>query len=271
MAEKRSIEDVATEAKRFKSVCCGVADEFLCPLTLELPIEPVTAEDGRTYEKAEIERMIALLDDEEDLRSPVTNEPIGTRLFPAVQVRNAIEQLVRSGAIAGAKADRWITRIEEEAVVTSTRKKAAVGDTDAMCDLGYWYTTGRNGLEKDFSMGYRWYKEAADNNSTRGMAEAASCLVDGLGTKKNVTEGMTLMGISAQGGSALGAYSLGTAYLTGDYGLSKNLKRAKFWLEKLVQGSCDISTPWVKEEDIKEAKENLKKIEDGEFGSEEEE
>jgi len=94
--------------------------------------------------------------------------------------------------------------------------------------------------------------------------------VDGLGTKKNVTEGMTLMGIAAQGGSALGAHYLGTAYLTADYGLAKNLRRARYWLGRLVSGSCNIGTKWVGEEDLKEAKDNLQKIEDGEFGGDEE-
>jgi len=46
--DERSMEDLSNEAKRFKQTCCGVADEFVCPLTLELPVEPVCAEDGRT-------------------------------------------------------------------------------------------------------------------------------------------------------------------------------------------------------------------------------
>eukprot|EP00562_Extubocellulus_spinifer_P026561 CAMPEP_0178642674 /NCGR_PEP_ID=MMETSP0698-20121128/17294_1 /TAXON_ID=265572 /ORGANISM="Extubocellulus spinifer, Strain CCMP396" /LENGTH=57 /DNA_ID=CAMNT_0020283433 /DNA_START=23 /DNA_END=193 /DNA_ORIENTATION=+ len=33
--------------KRHKSVIDTVAKEFICPISLELPVEPVTAEDGR--------------------------------------------------------------------------------------------------------------------------------------------------------------------------------------------------------------------------------
>mmetsp|Transcript_54076 Transcript_54076/g.161878 ORF Transcript_54076/g.161878 Transcript_54076/m.161878 type:complete len:266 (-) Transcript_54076:157-954(-) len=263
---------VITTASFPSYVCFGcVSSESVVSTVGPLPLrifEPIFPPSLEIDERAEIEQMIRLQGEDEELRSPVTNEPMGPRLFPAVQVRNAIEQLVRSGVIAGAKADRWKVRIEEEAVITSTKKRAAGGDTEAMCDLGYWYTTSRKGLEKDFSLGYRWYKEAADNNDVRGMAEAASCLVDGLGTKKNVTEGMTLMGIAAQGGSALGAHYLGTAFLTGDYGLSKNLKMSKYWLHRLVNGSCNVGTKWVGEEDLKEAKDNLQKIEDGDFDEE---
>jgi hypothetical protein len=32
-----------------------VADEYVCPITAELPIDPVTAEDGRCYERCAIE------------------------------------------------------------------------------------------------------------------------------------------------------------------------------------------------------------------------
>ena len=32
-----------------------VAEEYVCPITAELPVDPVTAEDGRCYERCAIE------------------------------------------------------------------------------------------------------------------------------------------------------------------------------------------------------------------------
>ena len=39
---------------------------------------------------------------------------MGKRLLSALQVRNTIKRMVQSGAISGAKADAWKTRMEEE-------------------------------------------------------------------------------------------------------------------------------------------------------------
>ena len=44
-----------TENKRCKTTTSNVVDELLCPITQQLPADPVTAEDGRLYERAAIE------------------------------------------------------------------------------------------------------------------------------------------------------------------------------------------------------------------------
>ena len=43
------------QASKFKKTVDDSASEFLCPITQELPIDPVTAEDGRVYERQAIE------------------------------------------------------------------------------------------------------------------------------------------------------------------------------------------------------------------------
>ena len=47
-----------TEIKRFKTSTSNVVDELLCPITQQLPADPVTADDGRLYERAAIEEWI---------------------------------------------------------------------------------------------------------------------------------------------------------------------------------------------------------------------
>ena len=49
---KRPAEDVQQECKRVKSVMNTIADEYLCPITHELPIKPVMAEDGKLNDKS---------------------------------------------------------------------------------------------------------------------------------------------------------------------------------------------------------------------------
>jgi hypothetical protein len=124
MPPKRAADTAATrEAKRYKSAIDEMAEEFCCPITQELPLDPVTAEDGRIYEKEAIESWMRQRPGQE-LKSPVTNEPMGRKLFPAVQAKNTIRSMVKSGAISGDKAEAWKKRIEEEEEVTETRRMA---------------------------------------------------------------------------------------------------------------------------------------------------
>ena len=60
MAErKRKAAEPATEqASKFKKTVDDSASEFLCPITQELPLDPVTAEDGRVYERGAIEEWL---------------------------------------------------------------------------------------------------------------------------------------------------------------------------------------------------------------------
>jgi len=78
----------------------------------ELPLDPVTAEDGHVYERAAIREWLA-----KNPHSPLTNQPLGPRLLPAVGVRNAIKALIDSGVVTGELADSWVERSEEKADV----------------------------------------------------------------------------------------------------------------------------------------------------------
>ena len=49
-----------------------------------------------------------------------------------VQARGTIEKQVRSGAIAGDKAERWTQRLTEEEMVKGIRAKAEGGDAYVM-------------------------------------------------------------------------------------------------------------------------------------------
>ena len=96
------------------------------------------------------------------VKSPVTNEPMSKRLFPAVQVRNTLKRLVESGAISGSKADAWKQAMAEEAEVVALRVKPEGGDAKAMRHLGFSYRTGKRGLKKDLAQAFTWLKRAAD-------------------------------------------------------------------------------------------------------------
>ena len=66
-----------------------VPDEFICPISFELMVDPVIAEDGYTYERHHYERWVA----GGKLKSPMTNIPfvhilaISNRALKATIVR----------------------------------------------------------------------------------------------------------------------------------------------------------------------------------------
>eukprot|EP00435_Cladocopium_sp_Y103_P065614 s107_g27.t1 len=63
-----------------------VAD-FLCPLTSNVMVDPVKAEDGHTYERKEIEKWL-----ETRPVSPQTRKPMGKELAPDTKLKKAIEK-----------------------------------------------------------------------------------------------------------------------------------------------------------------------------------
>jgi len=222
------------ENKRFRSAMDAIADDYVCPITAELPLDPVTAEDGHVYERAAIERWLQI----GRHTSPATNLPMGTRLLSAHQVRSTVEKLVRTGAITGDKADRWREHLEREAEVSEWRRRAHAGDASAMVLLGTWHLCGQMGLEKSHEKGFRYCKQAADLGSVCGQASAGLCLVGGKGTEANVTQGICLVSAAAAAGGAFAANWLGEWHVDGLYGLPRDLAQARYWFTKVLNGSC---------------------------------
>lgn len=228
------------EAKRLKTMLNKIADEYVCPITMELPLHPVMAQDGKIYERSAIEELIERQGNA--LRSPMTNEPMGPQLLPATQVRNTIEQLVTSGTIDGDKARHWEKRVKDEQHVASWKKKAENGDSNAMYQLGNIFTGGLRFQKQDDVKGFEWYMKAADHDDyPPGMARAGYALMLGIGTAENVAEGMMFVGTAAGRGSPTAAYLFGSWYAKGGHGLTQNTDRAMKWLRKAISGSGEFA------------------------------
>ena len=225
--------DVATaESKRFRSALDECADEFLCAITFELPIEPVTAEDGHIYEKAAIEEWL-----KRNAKSPKTNQPMGTRLFPAVGVKNTIEKMVRSGALSGDKATEWQRKLSDMDLVAATKQKAEGGDVDAMMNLRCWYRFGQHGIAKDDAASFRYAKQAADAGDLYGLAMTGSYYAHGFGVEKKESLGSSMVTEAAMAGNDFACYVLGKWSAGGLAGLPKDAKRAVKWYRKMME-SC---------------------------------
>ena len=78
------VKEAESKARRVSSVMDSLADNYLCPIAL-YPTDPVTAEDGKIYERAAIEKWRS-----QKATSPSTNKKIGKKLFPAPQAKSTI-------------------------------------------------------------------------------------------------------------------------------------------------------------------------------------
>ena len=251
---EESESELENENKRRKTAMDAIVKEYSCPLCLELPVEPVTAEDGRVYNRAEITKHIENAkngddDDEDDdddeyknLRSPITNEKIGPKLVPAVQVQNMIRALVESGTVDDASIDQW-------KLVDETRSKAMNGDAIAMFNLSDWYCDGSNGLIEDLEMSYSWAKKAADHGDDDAKALVGFMLYKGYGVKRDPTEAALILGMEAAMGSPYAALNLARMYheVDDDVGcFAKDNGKARYWLNKVLDFGEDevTSTEW---------------------------
>ena len=267
----------SNNVKKYRKTCHPVARELICPITHELPIEPVMAQDGRVYEKEAINTWIrknvlpskhrqvttttatasgAFVDDENNLvlvKSPITNEPMGTQLVDAIQTRNTIELLVESKIIEGDLAKHWTKRcldkkLVKEAFLLAQEKK----NKHAMYDLGRWYLHGAKGLPKSNSLALHWYYKAAQHGNVKAMAKAGFLMLEQLKTndgekKDNANDNdfeisrfhaLYLLEKGAGKGSDFACHQLGRAYLYGLHGLAKDRRRAVQYLFKVADGSC---------------------------------
>lgn len=210
----------------------SIEDDLVCPITLELPFDPVTAEDGRVYERAAIEEYFET--NKDNIKSPILNTPMGTKLFPAPQIKNHIEFLLEKDFITGDLATKWKTKAEGKKAVDALVKKAEAGDVEAMEEVGNNYYYAKNGFKKDHKASFQWYDTAHRAGSIPGTEWAGNLLLKNLDDDQNQAKGVLYLGMAAAQGSRYGAYHLGNAFSEGLGGLATDKAEAVYWLEKAL-------------------------------------
>ena len=207
----------------------------------------MTAEDGRFYERHAIEEWFSR-QPEAQVKSPVTNELMGKRLFPAVQVRNSLKRLVESGAISGSKADAWKKAVAEEAEVAALRVKAEGGDACAMYALGCAYQEGERGLKKDEAQAFTWLKRAADLKDVHALTNCGVAYLNGWGVERSPIRGLMMLSAAAALGSEHACAILGLVNAEGRDGLDKDPQEATRWYRKMETcESCNASEDYRKQ------------------------
>ena len=236
MAPKRraaTTPATAEQIKRYKAaqgVVDDAAEELICPITTELPVDPVMAEDGRVYERRAIEDWIARPG---ELKSPALNTPMGPRLLPATQVRNIIERMVRTGSISGPRAEAWSKKLAEEKEVKKMRARAGGGDAEAMHALANRYYYGFDGLGKDYEQAASWYQRGHDLDDASCTFGLGCCYNRGEGVQRNHGYAQYLCTIAACRGSEIACYSLALHLAWGAPWMCPNAREATRWFRAM--------------------------------------
>ena len=245
--------------KRYRQAIDEVAEEYVCPITAELPVDPVTAEDGRCYERCAIEEWF-VQQPQPQVKSPVTNEPMGKRLLPAVQVRNTLKRLVESGAISGSKAGAWKEAMAEEVKMAAVRAQAEGGDVDAMAVLGDSYLKGKHGLKKDLAQSFMWLKRAADLKDVYALMACGLAYLNGQGVERSDSRGLTMLAKAAGLGSEHACAMLGVSNAEGRHGFDKDPQEATRWYREMQTCDCRDSSEFSREKAAAWLRENAPNI-----------
>jgi len=225
-------------------VCAKLDEEHTCAISQEIPIDPVLASDGMTYERFFIEAHIERLEEaREKLTSPLTREAIDKKLKPNRNVRNLCELLIKGGYWVGEKAEAWLAKEEEHeknsARVKAMEANALSGDSNQAYQLGQAYALGAFGLRKNEKEAYKWYMVGAENGCAFGACAVGLAYVNGdYGFEKNQIQGMAWIQTSAVLGSECGCYEVANAYRRGLRGYPMNLTEAAKWYRRMPD--CDI-------------------------------
>ena len=225
------------ELRKTKSALNEAFAELVCPITFSLPVDPVIAEDGKVYERSAIEEWL-----KQQRKSPVTNLAMGTKLLPALHVRNMIRGMVTSGALTGDKVDAWKLKLKEEEEVAEWLRKAEAGEGEAMCVLGICYENGELGLAEDAAKAFEWFKKSHEAGDAGGTCALGRCYLDGTGVPKCLVRASTLLSDAARGGSKAACHNLGLAYAAGVWDFPKDEKMARRYYSMVASASIENCT-----------------------------
>ncbi len=123
--------------------------------------------------------------------------------------------------------------------INNLRRKAIVGDIDAMVELGRAYWQGKYGVDVNYDTAMNWFRQAADRGNAYGMNGIGILYQDGLGVDTNYALAKYWFQRSANMGNPKAQANLAIMYHDG-LGMDKNTKEA----ERLAKLSANQDDVW---------------------------
>ena len=234
----------------------SVLETLTCPITLELPLDPVMADDGIIYERSSIEEHLQRSD-----KSPIKNVRMGNKLIESHQVKSMIESLVENAADKEqGLVNSYKERLDQKKVIDNLVAQAQAGNVPVMLQVAENYYEGKNGFDLNQKRGFHWYSKAADEGNAVGMALAGIHMLErSMGRVRTEMTGLSLVSNAAhKHGSDQACIFLGLALADGNSVLERNVKRAIKLLQLGVSGDCQYLH--ASEESIQRARRRLSEL-----------
>jgi hypothetical protein len=217
---RKSLRTTAmTEPPAKKQRLSQAAKHFVCPITGELPGDPVFAEDDHIYDRWAIENHIAK--NPRSLRSPMTNKPMGKKLRPAPHIRSAIEDLVASGELDADLVSGYQSSKAESAGLEKMAlvQKALRCDASSCGIVARNLLSGKSGFPKNIVMAQDFLKLGSCDPNVDGLRCArALALINMKNETSPVSKifGIEMLAFSAASGSLSSMIALASIYLQND-------------------------------------------------------
>lgn len=227
----------ATPEAEMAAAFAKQAESMLCPLSLELPDDPVVAEDFQIYDRKTVQDWFAT-EAGAMVKSPVTREWMGKTLKPAPWVRDMFDNFIVKGLWKCEHAKAWLKRLNEkkerEAKVKELQTGAANGEPKKMYEFAVALRHGTYGLTIDLSAANSWYQKAAEAGHHGACATYGMCLMLGINMEMNERVGLAYLQSSALLGSEAGCFEIGLLYQLGTHGYPKDEEKARMWFGKMA-------------------------------------
>ena len=215
---------------RLKDTIVKVAEEFKCPLTCDMPIQPVMSSTGYLFDPIAFGKFHGVKkNDGGDFLCPVTKQKMKINPWKSTILNNVAEHIARSGILTGDVAEKWNEKIDLEKKIETMKKKAEAGDAKSMNYLGVMYAGG-TGVEKNQDKANEWYKKAYKNGCNHGRYN--------LGQRSNNTERMGYDTNNYHNGHGASTVRLGFTFANGE-GVEVDKDTARKYLTEALEMSDD--------------------------------
>lgn len=225
-------------------VKADLSKNLTCPITHELFVEPVLAEDGNTYERGAIIQWL-----ETNKKSPLdpSKELSASRLVPARVVLNTIEVLVQAGLVEDDLIDLWNEKKKKNDLTLAQKlfqegrvlEAAKLGLTKAQGEVAINYYEGQNGFPKDLEKSLKFAEKAAIGGDRSGQFRLGFAFDEGEGRPKDWKSATWWYSLAAKQGVCSARLNLGLIYKKGGHGIPKDLRKSFACFRESAESSND--------------------------------
>ena len=172
--------------------------------------------DGRVYERNAIQTHINERHSRSGtLKSPITNQPMGTTILPNPQAKNIIETAIKNGDIPEDLAKGWKDKMKKREELEENKRAALTGNGKAAVLVAKTFHFGTDLVMKDNIEAAKWWKLASDAGESLGLLMHGRNLLPCFASDAEKATGIACLTEAAMKGSSLACFYVAQLFLEG--------------------------------------------------------